>query len=101
MPISNGNHPPFGTLIILAAKKTRSIIRKIEKTMIVLVQVFHISAKTIIDRREAITISIVMATPYAAAKMDRRYIGIDLVEDYCEYSKDRVNKLYKTDNPNQ
>ena len=40
-------------------------------------------------------------TPYAAAKMDRKYIGIDLVEDYCEYSRDRVNKLYKIDNPDQ
>ena len=29
------------------------------------------------------------------------YIGIDLVEDYCEYSRDRVNKLYKIDNPDQ
>ena len=35
-------------------------------------------------------------TPYAAAKMDRNYIGIDLVEDYCEYSRNRVLKLYKT-----
>tara|TARA_R100000951_G_scaffold106131_1_gene100484 strand:+ start:128 stop:1036 length:909 start_codon:yes stop_codon:yes gene_type:complete len=40
-------------------------------------------------------------TPYAAAKMNRKYIGIDLVEDYCEYSRDRVNKLYKIDNPDQ
>jgi DNA modification methylase len=40
-------------------------------------------------------------TPYAAAKMDRRYIGIDLVEDYCEYSRNRVLKLYKTENPDQ
>lgn len=40
-------------------------------------------------------------TPYTAAKMNRKYIGIDLVEDYCEYSRDRVNKLYKIDNPDQ
>ena len=33
--------------------------------------------------------------------MDRNYIGIDLVDDYCEYSRNRVNKLYKTDNPDQ
>lgn len=38
---------------------------------------------------------------YTAAKMGRRYIGIDLVEDYCEYSRNRVNKLYKTDDPDQ
>lgn len=40
-------------------------------------------------------------TPYTAARMDRKYIGIDLVEDYCQHSRDRVLKLYKTDNPDQ
>jgi DNA modification methylase len=40
-------------------------------------------------------------TPYTAAKMDRKYIGIDLVEDYCEYSRNRVSKLYKSENPDQ
>jgi DNA modification methylase len=43
-------------------------------------------------------------TPYTAAKMDRKYIGIDLVEvveDYCEYSRNRVAKLYKTEDPDQ
>ncbi len=34
-------------------------------------------------------------TPYAASKMGRQYIGIDLVEDYCDYAKERLSKLYK------
>jgi DNA modification methylase len=34
-------------------------------------------------------------TPYASAKLNRRYIGIDLVEDYCQHSRDRISKLYK------
>ena len=34
-------------------------------------------------------------TPYAASKMNRQYIGIDLVEDYCVYAKERMLKLYK------
>jgi len=34
-------------------------------------------------------------TPYAASKMGRQYIGIDLVDDYCEYAKERISKLYK------
>lgn len=34
-------------------------------------------------------------TPYASSKMGRQYIGIDLVEDYCEYAKERLLKLYK------
>ena len=63
IPMSNGNHPPLGTLIMFAAKKTRSITRKIEKTTIVLVQVFQISANTIMDNSDAMTISIVIATP--------------------------------------
>jgi modification methylase len=40
-------------------------------------------------------------TPYTAAKMNRRYIGIDLVEDFCEYSRERIAKLYKTEDPDQ
>jgi len=31
-------------------------------------------------------------TPYAASKMGRQYIGIDLVEDYCDYAKERLSK---------
>jgi len=42
IPIKSGNHPPWGTLIIFAPKKTKSIIRKIEKTKIVLIQFFQI-----------------------------------------------------------
>ena len=34
-------------------------------------------------------------TPYASSKMGRQYIGIDLVEQYCEYARDRLLKLYK------
>jgi DNA modification methylase len=34
-------------------------------------------------------------TPYASSKMGRQYIGIDLVEDYCEYARERMMKLYK------
>jgi DNA modification methylase len=34
-------------------------------------------------------------TPYASSKMGRQYIGIDLVEDYCDYAKERLLKLYK------
>jgi DNA modification methylase len=32
-------------------------------------------------------------TPYASSKMGRQYIGIDLVEDYCDYARDRMLKL--------
>jgi DNA modification methylase len=38
-------------------------------------------------------------TPYTSAKMNRRYIGIDLVEDYCEYSRNRISKLYNSEEP--
>tara|TARA_R110000803_G_scaffold205928_1_gene272869 strand:- start:341 stop:1273 length:933 start_codon:yes stop_codon:yes gene_type:complete len=38
-------------------------------------------------------------TPYVSAKMKRRYIGIDLVEDYCEYSRKRISKLYNSEEP--
>ena len=34
-------------------------------------------------------------TPYASSKMGRQYIGIDLVEDYCDYARERLSKLYK------
>ncbi len=34
-------------------------------------------------------------TPYASSKMNRQYIGIDLVEKFCEYARERVSKLYK------
>ena len=34
-------------------------------------------------------------TPYASSKMNRQYIGIDLVEKFCEYARNRVSKLYK------
>ncbi len=34
-------------------------------------------------------------TPYAASKMGRQYIGIDLVEDYCDHARERLSKLYK------
>jgi len=40
-------------------------------------------------------------TPYTAAKMNRQYIGIDLVEDFCDYSRKRIARLYKEDNPDQ
>ena len=33
-------------------------------------------------------------TSYAASKMNRRYIGIDLVEKYCEHAKKRISKIY-------
>jgi len=38
-------------------------------------------------------------TPYTAAKMKRRYIGIDLVESYCEHSRNRISKLYNSEEP--
>ena len=34
-------------------------------------------------------------TPYASSKMNRQYIGIDLVEKFCDYAKNRISKLYK------
>jgi DNA modification methylase len=34
-------------------------------------------------------------TPYASSKMNRQYIGIDLVEKFCDYARNRVSKLYK------
>ena len=34
-------------------------------------------------------------TPYAASKMNRQYIGIDLVEKFCEYARERVSKIYR------
>jgi DNA modification methylase len=34
-------------------------------------------------------------TSYAASKMGRQYIGIDLVEDYCAHARERLLKLYK------
>ncbi len=34
-------------------------------------------------------------TPYASSKMNRQYIGIDLVEKFCDYARERVSKLYK------
>jgi len=37
-------------------------------------------------------------TPYASSKMGRQFIGIDLVEDYCDYAKDRMKKLYEERN---
>jgi DNA modification methylase len=37
-------------------------------------------------------------TPYASSKMGRQYIGIDLVEGYCEYARDRMMRLYKERN---
>jgi site-specific DNA-methyltransferase (adenine-specific) len=37
-------------------------------------------------------------TPYASYKMGRQFIGIDLVEDYCDYAKDRMKKLYEERN---
>jgi DNA modification methylase len=37
-------------------------------------------------------------TPYASSKMGRQYIGIDLVEDYCDYARDRMQKLYEERN---
>jgi DNA modification methylase len=37
-------------------------------------------------------------TPYAASKMGRQYIGIDLVEDYCTHARERLLKLYKENN---
>ena len=36
-------------------------------------------------------------TSYAAHKMGRQYIGIDLVEDYCDYARKRIGELYKSD----
>jgi len=36
-------------------------------------------------------------TPYASSKMNRQYIGIDLVEKFCEYARNRIAKLYKED----
>jgi site-specific DNA-methyltransferase (adenine-specific) len=37
-------------------------------------------------------------TPYASSKMGRQFIGIDLVEDYCDYARDRMKKLYEERN---
>ena len=34
-------------------------------------------------------------TPYASSKMGRQYIGIDLVEQYCDYARNRLLQLYK------
>lgn len=34
-------------------------------------------------------------TPYAASKMNRQYIGIDLVEKFCQYARERVSKIYR------
>ena len=34
-------------------------------------------------------------TPYASSKMNRQYIGIDLVEKFCDYARNRISKLYK------
>ena len=34
-------------------------------------------------------------TPYAASKMNRQYIGIDLVEKFCDYARQRISKIYK------
>lgn len=34
-------------------------------------------------------------TPYAASKMNRQYIGIDLVEKFCDYARNRISKIYK------
>ena len=37
-------------------------------------------------------------TPYAASKMKRRYIGIDMVEKFCDYARQRISKLYNEPN---
>ena len=34
-------------------------------------------------------------TPYASSKMNRQYIGIDLVEKFCDYARNRISRLYK------
>lgn len=34
-------------------------------------------------------------TPYASSKMNRQYIGIDLVEKFCTYARNRISKIYK------
>jgi DNA modification methylase len=34
-------------------------------------------------------------TPYASSKMNRQYIGIDLVEKFCDHARNRISKLYK------
>ena len=34
-------------------------------------------------------------TPYASSKMNRQYIGIDLVEKFCDYARNRISKIYK------
>ena len=36
-------------------------------------------------------------TAYAAHKMGRQYIGIDLVEKYCEHARQRIGELYKSE----
>ena len=36
-------------------------------------------------------------TAYASHKMGRQYIGIDLVEKYCEHARERIGRLYKTE----
>ena len=33
-------------------------------------------------------------TSYAASKMKRQYIGIDLVEKFCDYARERISKIY-------
>ena len=33
-------------------------------------------------------------TSYAASKMKRQYIGIDLVEKFCDYALERISKIY-------
>jgi DNA modification methylase len=40
-------------------------------------------------------------TAYAASKMGRQYIGIDLVDKYCDYSRERLLKLRKEREQNQ
>ena len=37
-------------------------------------------------------------TSYAASKLKRRYIGIDMVENFCEYARKRIAKLYSEPN---
>lgn len=34
-------------------------------------------------------------TPYASSKMNRQYIGIDLVDKFCNYARERISKIYK------
>tara|TARA_B100001769_G_C22047555_1_gene563085 strand:- start:438 stop:1301 length:864 start_codon:yes stop_codon:yes gene_type:complete len=37
-------------------------------------------------------------TPYASSKMNRQYIGIDLVPKFCEYARQRIARLYNEEN---